>query len=325
MANILVIGSLQFADQREAVFIDLLGEEIIGQGHKLLNGCRSELDAKIAESAFKFLKEKGKDPNDYILSYVDVEHEPIHNYGTILKSRCINWTSLASPGLEIPESIMEADIVIIVGGKEGTNCAANWARINGKSLLPVTLFGGAANEIYFQELDKFELKYAGIIAKSDYEILNQVSSDSGKVAKDAVSLAGRTIASNQVFIIMSFSEDAALIDACDSFQEIAEEFSYVAEKINNSNAVDRIVQEILERIKNAAFVIVDLSEAKPNVYYELGIAQGLGKPAIITAKKGTALPFDVADIPTILWQGQKELKEKLRERIRLIAPKHGRA
>ncbi len=85
------------------------------------------------------------------------------------------------------------------------------------------------------------------------------------------------------------------------------------------------IKKIFERIKKAAFVIVDLTEAKPNVYYELGIAQGLGKPVIITVKKGTTLPFDVADIPTILWQGQKELKEKLRERISLIAPGHGRA
>ncbi|MEO8111511.1 MAG: hypothetical protein ABI594_15810 [Ginsengibacter sp.] len=325
MANILVIGSLEFAEQKEKDFIDLLGQEIIAQGHKLLNGCRSELDAKIAESAFKFSKEKGKDPNNYILSYVDIDHGPIHSYGTILKSRCVNWTSLASPGLEIPESIMEADIVIVVGGKEGTNCAANWARISGKSLLPVTTFGGAANEIYYQEFDKFDAKYSNNISKSDYEILNQISPDAGKIAKDAISLAGRTITSNQVFIIMSFSEDSGLIDAFDSFQEIAKEFSYIAEKIDNANAVDRIVKEILERIKKAAFVIVDLTETKPNVYYELGIAQGLGKPVIITAKKGTTLPFDVADIPTILWQGQKELKEKLRERISLIAPGHGRA
>ncbi|MEO6232389.1 MAG: hypothetical protein ABIP10_19825 [Ferruginibacter sp.] len=69
---------------------------------------------------------------------------------------------------------------------------------------------------------------------------------------------------------------------------------------------------------------MDLSEERPNVYYELGLAQGLHKPVIITAKKGTALPFDVADIPIILWEGQKELKEKLRERISLIAPKQGR-
>lgn len=325
MANILVIGSLEFTDQKQESFINFLGKEIIDQGHKLLNGCRSKLDAKIAESAFNFSKEKGLDPNKTILSYADPQHDPVHSFGTILQSRCLNWTSLSSPGLEIPETIREANVVIIVGGKDGTHCAANWARINRKSLMPITVFGGSAKEIYYQELDQFDESYSNNITKPDYEILNQISSDLGKIAKDSVSLAARAITSSQVLVVMSFSEDPALIDANDSFKEMCKEFSYDAERIDNSNAVDRIVKEILDRIRKAAFVIVDLTEAKPNVYYELGIAQGLGKPVIITAKKGTTLPFDVADIPAILWQGQKELKEKLRERILLIAPRQGRA
>ncbi len=324
MANILVIGSLEFNNEKEEAFANFLGQEVIRQGHKMLNGCRSTFDAKIAESAYNYSKSHGLDPNKTILSYADPQCDPVHSFGTLLKSRCLDWTSLASPGLEIPETIRETDVVIIVGGKEGTNCAANWARINRKPLMPVTIFGGSANEIYYQELERFDEKYSNNITQSDYEILNQISIDLEKIAKDCVSLAVRAITSSQVFIVMSFSENPALIDAYDSFKEMCAEFSYVGERIDNSNAKDRIVKEILEKIKRAAFVIVDLTEVKPNVYYELGISQGLGKPVIITAKKGTSLPFDVADIPTILWESQKELKEKLKERIMLIAPKQGR-
>jgi nucleoside 2-deoxyribosyltransferase len=67
-----------------------------------------------------------------------------------------------------------------------------------------------------------------------------------------------------------------------------------------------------------------LSKDKPNVYYELGFAQGLRKPVIITAHEKTDLPFDVADIPTIKWEGQKDLKDRLREKIKLIASAQGR-
>ena len=51
---------------------------------------------------------------------------------------------------------------------------------------------------------------------------------------------------------------------------------------------------------------------------------GLNKPVVVTAFKGTTLPFDVADIPTIFWEGQKQLKDKLRERVALIASSQGR-
>ena len=95
-------------------------------------------------------------------------------------------------------------------------------------------------------------------------------------------------------------------------------------RVNNATLVERIVQEIFARIQKAAFVIVDLSDEKANVYYELGFAQGTNKHVIVTAFKDTPLPFDVADIPVIFWEGQKQLKEKLRERIELIASTQGR-
>jgi hypothetical protein len=65
--------------------------------------------------------------------------------------------------------------------------------------------------------------------------------------------------------------------------------------------------------------MVDLSEPMPNIYYELGFAQGLCKPVIITAHRGTPLPFDVADVPTIFREGQKQLKDRLREKLTIIA------
>jgi hypothetical protein len=57
---------------------------------------------------------------------------------------------------------------------------------------------------------------------------------------------------------------------------------------------------------------------RPNVFYELGYADGLGGKVIVTAKKGTELPFDVKDIPTILWESQEDLGEDLRDRIQSV-------
>ena len=60
-------------------------------------------------------------------------------------------------------------------------------------------------------------------------------------------------------------------------------------------------------------MIADVSDLSPNVFYELGYAKALGKDVIVTAKKGTQLPFDIGDIPAIFWEIQEDLKEGLRK------------
>lgn len=81
----------------------------------------------------------------------------------------------------------------------------------------------------------------------------------------------------------------------------------------------RILPHIMERIEHSAFVIADLTELKSNVFFELGYADGLKKPVVVTAMAGTQLPFDVKDVPTIFWDGQRKLKDDLRAKIGLIA------
>ncbi len=323
MARFLIAGDLDFSQNSSQELVRCLGEEIIDQGHDLLNGCRNEFDKLVAQSAFERLREKGLAPGKRIVSYAVVGCEPVHEFGTILKSRLSNW-ELKFKRLYVPEPVQQAHAVIIVGGAEGTMCAANWARIDQKPLLPITAFGGAAAEIYNEELKEFEGKYADRVDRFQYETLNQMSSNWRKIAKDTVSLAARLISSRQVVVVMSFSHDPKLEDAYESFQEICGEYQYECSRVDNTNSVGRIVPEIGARIKKAAFIIADVTEEKPNVYYELGLAQGLNKPVIVTAFKGTTLPFDVADIPTIFWEGQRQLKDKLKERVALIASSQGR-
>ena len=50
----------------------------------------------------------------------------------------------------------------------------------------------------------------------------------------------------------------------------------------------------------------------------MGYADGLGKRVIVTARERTELPFDVKDIPTIFWDGQRKLREDLTKRIQAV-------
>ncbi len=326
MKKVLVAGGVEDAWPGAEEFAKLLGAQIASEGHVLINGCQTSFDKFAAQGAYDQLREGGIDPKERIKSYVLSGKQPIHNFGTVLRSQLSNW-NLDGLDLYIPEPIKIADAVILVGGWEGTARAANWARIANKPILPVTAFGGMAADIYKEEIKLVQGgKYEGRIEPSHFEVLNQVPGESEwkNLAHDVVSLAERITSSRRVFIIMSFTEKPIFKDALATFQEICKEFQYEANRIDQQNDMGRIIPGIFAGIKRSAFVIVDLSESKPNVYYELGYAQGLDKPVIVTAYKGTELPFDVTDIPTIFWESQVDFKEKLRSQIEDIASQQGR-
>lgn len=47
------------------------------------------------------------------------------------------------------------------------------------------------------------------------------------------------------------------------------------------------LQATLQNLKGASFVLADLSLERPSCYYELGLAEALGKPVYLIANKGT--------------------------------------
>lgn len=320
--NILVAGGFDpdhpEQEGRVRAFCDALGAEVAEKGHVLLNGSRTQLDSMIATAAYAKLVELGDENKDRrVISYVLKDLSPVHDCGTVIRSRLADW-EIAREAFYIPEQVREADAVILVGGFEGTFRAANWARIAKKPLLPLTYFGGAAEKIYDQELNDFDEKYAGLVTRLEYEELNSVNDDWTEHAANLVALAEKIAESRLVLVVMSYGVRSDLIDAFDSFQQVCAELGYECERVTEESAGERILPDILAKLERAAFAIVDLTELRPNVFYELGYADGLKKKVVVTAKEGTELPFDVKDIPTIFWDGQKQLKEDLKKRIRAV-------
>lgn len=64
----------------------------------------------------------------------------------------------------------------------------------------------------------------------------------------------------------------------------------------------RITLQIASEIGASDVTIVDLTDLNPNVMYELGARQGLGRPYILMAAEGQALPFDLLDFRTIFYK-----------------------
>jgi hypothetical protein len=173
-------------------------------------------------------------------------------------------------------------------------------------------------------------KYATRLTQDEFGSLNCLLTNFepetiANFAKEVVSLAERMITPTEVFVIMSFAEKGHLKDAYNTFKRVCEANGFRAFKVDQHfDARQRIVPSIISSIRRSAFLIADLTEPKPNVYYELGYAQALGKDIVTTAQEGTPLPFDVFDIPTHFWDSQDTLERKLQLEIERIAERFGR-
>jgi nucleoside 2-deoxyribosyltransferase len=129
-----------------------------------------------------------------------------------------------------------------------------------------------------------------------------------------------SVRAGYVFVAMAMNdEDHALVDVLEAIKAAAKECGLVAERIDDDNRNERITDRILESIRMAEYVTVDLTNERPNVFYEAGYAHALGKIPIYIARHGTKIHFDVKDYPIIFFKNMKELRESLVKRLRSIA------
>lgn len=130
---------------------------------------------------------------------------------------------------------------------------------------------------------------------------------------------------NYAFVAMPMdAADPALPDVLDAVKEAARRCGVTAERVDDPDTNERITDRMLESIRRAEFVIADLTNSKPNVYYEAGYAHALGKIPIYIAREGTKLEFDLKDYPVIFFRNYKQLKDDLEKRLRGLPKKHRR-
>lgn len=116
--------------------------------------------------------------------------------------------------------------------------------------------------------------------------------------------------SNYIFVIMSFDKKydstyEAIKMSGNSVKSRTLKIERVSEHTGDYIITDRIEQSI----KKAELIVCDVSEKSPNVYYELGFARAKNKTIIMTAERGTDLPFDVRQYRTIFYSNLIELQK----------------
>jgi len=129
---------------------------------------------------------------------------------------------------------------------------------------------------------------------------------------------------NYAFVAMAMDDSMHdLVDVLEAIKAGAQECGVNAERIDDPVTNDRITPRIWQSIREAEFVICDLTHARPNVFYEAGFADALGKTPIYIARVGTKLEFDVKDFPVIFFKNMKELREKLAGRLSTLTKGRG--
>ena len=69
-----------------------------------------------------------------------------------------------------------------------------------------------------------------------------------------------------------------------------------------------ILRHVLKKIVTSELILANIDGRNPNVFYELGLAQSLGKRVIILTSEVESAPFDVRDQRMVVWSNAQELE-----------------
>jgi hypothetical protein len=125
-----------------------------------------------------------------------------------------------------------------------------------------------------------------------------------------------------IFVVMQFSEpyDALYKDVIIPICEEVGLNVIRADDVFSEQGI--ILQDIVRSIIEAEIIIAEITPSNQNVFYELGYAHALKKPAILLAEKGKKLPFDIQGYRTLFYEnsikGKNEIIENLNKYLRAI-------
>lgn len=117
-----------------------------------------------------------------------------------------------------------------------------------------------------------------------------------------------------IFVICSFTPQMEPVYA--AIAAAARGVGLRAERVKDVQGDYRITETILDMIRRARFVVADLTYERPNVYFELGYARGLGKTVITLMRAGATAHFDVRDWAYLEYFDSRPLEDDLLQRLR---------
>jgi hypothetical protein len=118
------------------------------------------------------------------------------------------------------------------------------------------------------------------------------------------------------FVIMSFSGEAHLEDSYEmAVKPAIEALGFRCERVDEQHFNGGIMEQVLDNIRKAQFIVADMTGARPNCYYELGMAHALKKDVVLIARQGSDVHFDIRGFNFIFYDRIGDLQSQLKRRI----------
>jgi hypothetical protein len=114
----------------------------------------------------------------------------------------------------------------------------------------------------------------------------------------------------EVFVVMPFADK--LKDVYFAIKDECKKLRLNAIRIDDTTGSGFVLRKIYKFIEDAEFIIVDLTDERPNVYYELGYAHGVGNlenEILLIAAEGTTLHFDIAPLSVQFYSSTENLRQ----------------
>lgn len=104
---------------------------------------------------------------------------------------------------------------------------------------------------------------------------------------------------NRCFVIMPFKEDMDYIYGI--IKQVLNKAGYICNRVDEIGGATPIINKILTEILRSSYIIADLTDCNPNVFYELGIAHSFKEASniVILKQQDSKIPFDVTHLTYI--------------------------
>lgn len=104
---------------------------------------------------------------------------------------------------------------------------------------------------------------------------------------------------NRCFVIMPFKDELDYIYGV--IKQGLNKAGYICNRVDEIGGATPIINKILTEILQSRYIIADLTDCNPNVFYELGIAHSFkeAQNIIILKQQGSKVPFDITHLTYI--------------------------
>jgi len=224
--------------------------------------------------------------------------------------------------------VLRGDVLLALGGGAGAEQLAELYGDEGKPVVPVKAELGAINHdgnggssyLYGKALGDIGAFLrlrdgAGSAAARLSGVKLDAATDVAALAKETAELLADLRPRPAFYVRLLAPEHERYVAVERFFREVVDqvvtERGFIPREMGRGQPQAAFMNvEIFEALHRAGLVVVDLTGVRPNCTMELGYALARRRRVVLSAKAGTALPFDSDKLPTYFWGDEGSQAER---------------